>query len=573
MREFAFGTLSTLDLRTAYEADRRRGVRHLHQMAPRAPQEGQQPVVTATTQLEHAITAVSIHIHQPDTLTIPMQLVATDWDVFNWHYIQTWQAPMPAYDDGTLVRYTISAELAHSGEQISADNGATFAYLVGDPAEPAWAKEAIVYQVFPDRFYPGDGRSWNPTTSLSDIYGGTLRGIIDKLDWIADLGFNAIWLNPFFPDDSHHGYHATDYFTVNPRLGTLDDIRELVTKAHAHGIRLILDFVANHWGSQHATFQAAQQDKNSEYYDWYNWLDWPHDYETFFGVMDLPQINVDHPAARAHLFASVRFWLADIGFDALRLDYALGPSHDFWTELRQVVKAISPDIWIFGEVVETPATLLTYEGRLDGCLDFVLMQAIRDTFAAGHMSITAFDSFLTQHEQFIPRYYSLPSFLDNHDTNRFLWLAGNDKRKLKLAALCQFTLRGAPIVYNGTELGVTQEMAMWNPDSAGMEECRRPMPWGEEDADLLDFYKWLIAFRRQHPVLWQGQRRTLHVDGSSDTYAYLVSDSSEAVLVAFNLSDDAHTLDITDDENGRSHQFTLAPWSGDATVWDATVSD
>ena len=103
-----------------------------------------------------------------------------------------------------------------------------------------------------------------------------MRGIIDNLPYIAGLGFTAIWLNPFFPDDTHHGYHASDYFTVNPRLGTLDDARELVDKCHERGIRLLLDFVGNHWGSKHASFQAARADRNSPFYRWYYSVSYTH---------------------------------------------------------------------------------------------------------------------------------------------------------------------------------------------------------------------------------------------------------------------------------------------------------
>src|SRR5690606_20496691 len=142
---------------------------------------------------------------------------------------------------------------------------------------------------------------WNAASRLSDIYGGTLRGVIDHLDYIAGMGFTAIWLNPFFPDDTHHGYHATDYFTVNPRLGTIDDMRELVDKAHERGIRLLLDFVANHWGSKHGSFQEARGNRLSPYYDWYYWKNWPEEYVAYFNVPDLPELNVNHPAVRDHL--------------------------------------------------------------------------------------------------------------------------------------------------------------------------------------------------------------------------------------------------------------------------------
>jgi cyclomaltodextrinase / maltogenic alpha-amylase / neopullulanase len=563
MQEFIFGTLATTEQRLESAREEKRGVQHQHRLEPRAPRPGQSPTLLVTVELDRRVERVECVLSRPETAVYPLHLHDSQWDLLNWSYYQVWQVDLPPQPDGTLVRYQIVAYPADGGDPILADDGATFSYFVGDPAQPDWAREAIVYQIFPDRFYPGDGRSWHETHSLSDIYGGTLRGIIDKLDYVAGLGFNAIWLNPFFPDQTHHGYHATDYFSVNPRLGTLDDLKELVSTAHERGIRLILDFVANHWGSAHETFQAALADRTSAYYHWYKWENWPHAYATFFGVKDLPEINVQHPDVRAYLLNSVRYWLGEIGFDGLRLDYVLGPTHDFWTELRAVAKSVRPDVWIFGEAVETPVTQLSYEGRFDGCLDFLLTQAIRRTFAFGTMDVEAFVTFLDLHEAFFPDSFSRPSFLDNHDMNRFLWLVGNDRRKLKLAALCQFTLAGAPIVYNGTEVGVTQVRGITDPNSHGMEECRQPMLWGEEqDMELLDFYRWLICLRRDHPALWHGVRRTLHADKMTGTLAYVRYNESEAILVGLNASDEAQTIELDWPRNGRPKRIELAPWSG-----------
>ncbi|NJN54309.1 MAG: DUF3459 domain-containing protein [Anaerolineae bacterium] len=493
----------------------------------------------------------------------------TEWDLLNWSYIETWQTTLPVQPEGTLVRYRIRAYPADGSAPLPAEDGELFSYLVGEASAPEWAAGSITYQIFPDRFYPGNGEAeadsppmWNAVHGLNDIYGGTLRGIIQKLDYIADMGFNAIWLNPFFPDDdTHHGYHATDYFAVNPRLGSMEDMHELVAAAHKRGIRLLLDFVANHWSSQHESFQEAIKDPTSRYYEWYHWIEYPHDYETFFGVMHLPQVNVNNPEVRRYLLDSVSFWLGEVGFDGLRCDYALGPSHDFWTELRQVVKGVKPDAWIYGEVVESPATILSYEGRFDGCLDFPLMQAMRDTFAMQRMNLSAFDTFLHQHEAYFPSTYILPTFLDNHDMNRFSWLANDDVRKLKLAALCQFTLSGPPVVYNGSEVGVRQKMGMWEEDSEGMAECRRPMLWGDEqDADLREHYRWLIWLRRKNPVLWHGRRQTIHLDETAQTYAYARFDEQTTVLVALNLSEEERV--VTAVHHHLSHTFTLPPWSG-----------
>ncbi|MCP4359383.1 MAG: DUF3459 domain-containing protein, partial [Chloroflexi bacterium] len=366
-------------------------------------------------------------------------------------------------------------------------------------------------------------------------------------------------------DNTHHGYHATDYFAVNPRLGTMDDIHELVDAAHQRGIRLILDFVANHWSNQHETFQAAIKDRSSQYYEWYHWIDYPHDYHTFFGVMALPKVNVDHPDVRKYLIDSACFWLDEVGFDGLRCDFALGPSHDFWTEFRAAIKRRKPEAWIFGEVVESPATVLSYEGRFDGCLDFALMQAIRDTFAMGRMSLAAFDTFLHQHEQYFPQSYLLPTFLDNHDMNRFYWLTGEDKRKLKTAVLCQFTLAGPPVVYNGSEVGVRQDKGMWAEDSQGMAECRQPMLWGDEqDDDIREHYRWLIRLRQEHPVLAHGRRQTIHLDETNKTYAYARFDDNKVILAALNLSEEMR--EMTAVFQNISHTFTLPSWSGDIFI-------
>lgn len=573
MKDFVFGTLSTVEKRLAYFQSWYQGIRHHNQLSPRAPRAGDAPTLTVTVAIAETIEQIVCRVSEPETAVYPFKLVNTEWDLLNWEYRQTWEVTLPPQPEGTLVRYTIEATPTQGNEPYQADNGTVFSYLVGDPAAPEWSHGAIIYQIFPDRFWPGNGRSWNKVNSLSDIYGGTLQGIIDKLDYIADMGFNTIWLNPFFPDDnSHHGYHATDYYSVNPRMGTLDDIKELVEKAHARGIRLLLDFVANHWSTQHNSFQEAIKDPNSPYYDWYHWIDYPNDYETFFGVMALPQVNVNNPEVREYLLTSAAYWLGEIGFDGLRLDYALGPSHDFWTTLRQAAKKVRPDAWIFGEVTQTPNTILSYEGQLDGCLDFPLLQSMRDTFAIDRMSLTAFDTFLNHHERFFPKTFSLPSFLDNHDMNRFSWSAKNDKRKLKVAAMCQFTLSGPPIVFNGTEVGVQQQMGMSDPGSQGMEECRQPMLWGEEqDADLREFFRTLIQFRQNHPVLCHGKRRTLHINEETKTYVYLRFDGADWVISGYNISDVIQTIHIQNPLTAGTHSFKLPAWSGEIVSPSATI--
>lgn len=569
-QETLFGLTATVEDRSAYAQLRLQGIRHRRRLSPGSPRAGEQPTASVTVGPGLPVDEIVCLITQPEAAVVPLRRVKTEWDLLMWGYYEVWEAQLPAQPAGTLVRYQIRAHDEDSGEIYWADEGAEYSYLVGDSGPPAWALPAIIYQIFPDRFSPGRGRDWNPVSGLSDIYGGTLRGVIDHLDYIAGMGFTAIWLNPFFPDDTHHGYHATDYFAVNPRLGTLDDMRELVDKAHERGIRLLLDFVGNHWGSKHATFQEARANRNSPYYDWYTWKNWPDEYTAYFGVPDLPKLNVDHPAVRDHLLRSIGYWVGDMGFDGLRLDHADGPTYDFWTDVRAVTRSIRPDAWIFGELVRPPDQQLSYAGLFDGTLDFLLCQAMRNTFATGQMGLAAFDAFLNRHEAYFPvqSAFSRPSFLDNHDMNRFLWRAKGDKARLRLAALVQFTLAGAPIVYNGTEVGVTQARGIHDPGSEGMEECRQPMLWGDaQDSDLSSWFWYLSHLRRDHPVLWRGGRETLHLDSAAGTYAYIREDGGEAVMVGLNLSDEPREFKVAYTPRGAVATFNLPPVSGDVATF------
>jgi cyclomaltodextrinase / maltogenic alpha-amylase / neopullulanase len=569
MSESLFGRMSSVDYRSAFARQRLSGIRHHRRLSPGSPAVGEQPVVRVIVGPELPVDEVVCLITAPEAAAVPLHRVKTEWDLLLWGYYEVWEGDLPAQAAGTLVRYQIRAHDEDSGEYYWADEGAEYSYLVGDSGPPAWALPAIIYQVLPDRFSPGSDRSWNPVNNLSEIHGGTLRGISERLDYIANMGFTALWLNPFFPDETHHGYHATDYFTVNPRLGTQDDLRELIDKAHERGLKLLLDFVANHWGSNHATFKAALAERHSPYHDWYFWKKWPDEYVAYFDVPDLPKLNVDHPGVRDHLLRSVGFWLGDMGFDGLRLDHADGPSFDFWTDVRAVARSLKPDAWMFGEVVRPPEIQLAYAGLFDGALDFQLCQAMRGLFGSGAITLAAFDAFINRHEAYFPPQtaFSRPSFLDNHDMDRFLWLVKGDSRKLKLAALVQFTLAGAPIVYNGTEVGVTQERSIHEPGSQGMEECRRPMPWdASQDNDINSYFWYLTHLRRDHPALWRGRRHTLHLDSTARTYAYAREDGREAVVVGINMSEELRRFSVPFLDRATVVTFDLPPWTGDVAV-------
>jgi cyclomaltodextrinase / maltogenic alpha-amylase / neopullulanase len=328
---------------------------------------------------------------------------------------------------------------------------------------------------------------------------------------------------------------------VEPRLGTNADLKQLIEQAHARGIRMILDFVANHWSKDHFTFQDALKNPNSPYHDWYFWNKWPDDYECYFKVKELPKLNLNPGPARDYLLMVARHWLRE-GFDGYRLDFAYGPPHDFWVDFRRACREVKPDCWIFGEIIHTVPMLLSYTGIMDGTLDFHLARALRETFATGKMTLAEFEAFLSGHEAFFPPEHIRPSFLDNHDEERFLFLAGNDTNRLQLAALILYTLSGPPIVYCGTETGLSQERPL---AGNGFEQCRLPMNWNSADIALQEYFQRLGKLRREHPVLWTGSRRVVHLDAKQQTYAYLREGKDGKVLVVVNLSDSPQQVSLS----------------------------
>ena len=542
--DFVFGTLATEALRHQRTLSLRQGVIHDNQRIPRDPQPGQEIIVEITAGPAHngetawlywttdGSDPVGQHGKAASGFATSMLPGDTNWDTELWGYIQGFSGRIPGQEDGTVVRYRTSLDDSEDGE-VFADNRATFAFFVSNDPTPDWAKDAIIYQVFVDRYHPGKGCAWNQPETLGGFFGGSLRGITEKLDYIQEIGFNALWLSPIFPSPSHHGYDATDLCSVEPRLGTLQDFQDLLKEAHCRKMRILLDFVPNHISDQHPIFQDAATKPASPYKNWFNFTEWPTEYETFFGVKSLPQLNLQYPEARRYVIDAALFWLRQ-GVDGFRLDYAIGPVQEFWAEFRKETRKENPVCWTFGEVVDPPDVQRSFEGLLDGCLDFVLLEAIRQTFAFETWSVQRFASFLDRHEAYFPEKFSRPSFLDNHDMNRFLWAADGDLRKMKLAAMCQFSLEGAPIVYYGTEVGLSQERDVRQGTLGIPEESRLPMLWGDpQDQELRAYYQQLCQSRNKLDCLKRGFRETVYAD--DQIFAYWRKSEADKALIIMNI--------------------------------------
>ncbi len=466
--------------RAAFVRARRRGVSHERALSPRDPAPGEDVVVELTAGPDAPAGDAWVEVEGERRSLAP---AGVEWDTLVWGYVRRYRATIPGRAAG-VTHYALGVG------DLQAEGGRRQAYVVGDGGPPAWAEDAIVYQVWVDRFSPVAG------SEPADRYGGTFAGLLERLDHVLELGANTVWLNPIHPSTAYHGYEVTDFFAVDPALGTLEDFDRLVKALHERGLRLVLDFVPSHVSDQHPAFVAARADASSPYASWFRFDRWPDEYRTFFGVPTMPQLNHDEPAVRDHLVEAARFWLGR-GVDGLRLDYAGGSSFELWAELRAATRAEHPDCWLFGEVVDTPAVQLEYEGLLDGCLDFQLAQALRATFGYREWNGARLGAFLDAHEAAFPPSFSRPSFLDNHDLDRMLWLTRGDTRMLRAAAVCQFTLAGPPVVYYGTEVGLGQRQSI---KDAGDRHARLPMLWGaDQDSTLLAFYGELAALRRRLP--------------------------------------------------------------------------
>lgn len=612
--DFVFGTLATDDLRLAQVRALWAGVAHLHRLEPPDPQEGE--AVTVFVSVGPRIVADRVSCYytvdssepsgQRGCAVVGMAVVCTRvevvWDTLLWGYREVWAGVIPAQVAGTLVRYRIEAWSSQGGEShwahevagvvygerpdgvhpddevLAALSGqarlwtvrriGSYAYHVDREQVPLWLRDAVIYHLFVDRFEPGDGHAFAHPTSLGGFFGGTLRGVIERLDYIRSLGVDCIWMLPVFPSPSHHGYDATDYGRVEPRLGSDDDLRALIRAAHARGMRVLLDYVVNHVSHEHPLFQEASRVPDSPKASWFTFTRWPDQYVSFFGVSELPQINSDSAGMASYMIRHACYWLEQ-GIDGFRLDYANGPSHAFWSMFRAATRAVHAESVTLGEVVETSALQRTYQGRMDGCLDFLLLQALRQFFAFGSLSVSGFDTFLRRHLAFFPADFVLPSFLDNHDMNRFLWVVGGDVRRLKLAALCQFTLPHPPVMYYGTEVGLSQRRDVRYADGSGHpEESRLPMLWGEQqDATLLTFYRQLGALRRATAGVWRGVRETLVIDDAHGVYVYRCADERRAAVVVVNNGADVRRVGVPD---GAAYTCALAS-DGEVVCDDGVV--
>jgi glycosidase len=551
----------------------------------------------------------------------PMELVATtDEPPYGYDY---WQTTIPAQDEPTILYYRFIVrdgsdedfyeddDLFDGGLGTAYDESPDYSFQIDvyerDFETPDWMKNAVVYQIFPDRFYNArrwnDARPWHPTVYENpvikkrwgelpegycrayegvacdeqplgrDFFGGDLRGVREKLGYLKELGVTAIYFNPIFMAPSNHLYDTTNYYRIDPYLGTYFDYLRLVYEARQKGIRVILDGVFNHTSSDSLYFdrysryhtEGAYESQDSPFYDWYTFYDWPDDYNSWWDFHSLPvltEIEEVQDFVYGGDYSVARWWMK-FGGSGWRLDVAPDKSHDWWEAFRPRVKSANPEAVILGEIWDDASPWILGD-EFDTTMNYRFRRALigfinGDTndpnqgFIRG-LDPDQFNSVL----QSIKEDYPPPAFdtamnlVGTHDTQRILWMltpgarnrkekefdAANlaeGKEKMKLLAIVQMTLPGAPTIYYGDEVGMTGDT---DPDD------RRPFPWNSQDTDMLAHYRTLTGLRNEHVFLRTGSFDRLYTHNDDGTYAYGRKDTTGAAVVAVNRDTVVHDLTV-----------------------------
>ena len=457
---------------------------------------------------------------------------------------------------------------------------------------PYWVQDAIFYQIFPDRFYRSkqnnqsiELQSWGSPPTVRGFQGGNLRGIIEKFDYLLDLGVNALYLNPIFSSTANHRYHTNDYFKIDRTLGTLEDFRALLDVAHSNQVRVILDGVFNHSGRGFFAFtDLLDNGPESRYLNWYFINGFPLDafgagkatrYKAWWDIKDLPKLNTDNPAVREYLMSVSRYWIEQ-GTDGWRLDVPAEIDDDeFWAEFRQEVRKVNPDAYTVGEIWDGNPRWVG-DGHFDGLMHYTLREAILK-LVGREIPVTEFaekmEDFLTMYPR--ENVYAMYLALGSHDTRRLMTKLDDDLNKVKLAFLLQFANPGAPAIYYGDEIGL----------KGGKDpENRGAFPWDENEwnHDLRDYVKKLISARKRNPALRRGDLQRVYLSQENGWYAFARTLGENQIVVAINATEESHQLSIPLNEldlpdgtlmedlitRGRYRvvdqvlQVTVGPWSG-----------
>ena len=418
-------------------------------------------------------------------------------------------------------------------------------------APPAWVKDTVWYQIMPDRFCKGSNhprrmpqKDWKDreTVDYNDFYGGDLRGIIQKLPYLKELGISGIYLLPVFESDTNHKYNTFDYTKIDPDFGTEEDMLELVATAHSLGIRVMLDAVLNHSGTQWFAWQDVwEKGEQSRYFDWFCIHKTPFErkyasladgrFDGFAFLDNMPKLNTGNPEVMAYFEEICTRWVKQWGIDGIRFDVGNEVSHAFLKRLNVALKKVNPDVFLLGEIWHDSAPWLQGD-EYDSVMNYPFFESLHnfwvDTDATSRDMMYALERVYSLYPEQINEV--LFNHLDTHDTMRAVTRCGNREAFLQQLAVL-LTMPGSPCLYYGTEIAMP---GGHDPD------CRRTMPWNEVEAGMYDqeitLTKALIRLRKECPQLRTTQIRWHHDGPEARLVCYDRPGSEETIRVYLNAS-------------------------------------
>lgn len=432
-----------------------------------------------------------------------------------------------------------------------------FDYPYINPADiftvPEWVKDAVFYQIFPERFANGDPSldpanvlPWGGKPERHNFFGGDLQGVIDHLDHLTELGINAIYFTPIFEATTNHKYDTADYMKVDPHFGDAETLKKLVKACHERGIRVLLDAVFNHSGKTFAPFvDVLEKGEQSRYKDWFVVREFPLQvkdgvptYDTFSFEPHMPKLNTENPEVKEYLLGVAEYWIKEVGIDGWRLDVANEVDHQFWRDFRKVVKKANPDAYILGEIWHESSGWLQGD-QFDAVMNYPFTEAVLDFIVRRSLDSAGYANAIGKQLSRYPQQASEVAFnlLDSHDTPRLLTLCEGNKDLMKLAAILLFTYSGTPCIYYGDEIGLDGDQ---DPD------CRKCMEWdpAKQDRDLFAFYQKLIAIRKDLPALRTGSIHFCVAEAKGSKLAYERRLSEQSVLVLLNNDSVGQTIQV-----------------------------
>ena len=429
-----------------------------------------------------------------------------------------------------------------------------------------WWKDAVVYQIFPDRFAPDPAGlapgtqvdAWGSPPTIRSFQGGSLRGITANLDHIQSLGVNTLYTTPVFLSTANHRYHPSDFMKVDPMLGGEDAFRELVDACHARGMRFVLDGVFNHTGRGHWAFcSLLDAQEQSPYRDWFLPKSFPVvaygverynvNYECWWDLPDLPKLNFKNEGVREHVLDVGAHWVREFGIDGWRLDYPIEIEPAFWRRFRDRCRAEKESCVTVGELFGVRPDDVGEDGHFDSLMNYAFgtcavgfvgggVELRQDDAIGGDYHITPVDAdgFRRAYGEVCRAYQSahvpgtgrdargkqnalgsgsahpamLMNLFDSHDTARALWMLRGDAEALKLLLLMQACVPGPPMIYQGTEVGQIGALGL---DGSGRDpHNRQAFPWHESaewDRNLLEHTRAIGRLRNENVALRRGGLR------------------------------------------------------------------